>query len=232
MQNPQLAMAISVDEKASFDNFWAGRNAELLAALTACVKTGDPHLIYYYGTTASGKSHLLYSAMRLAHRQKLNTSFLPLSDEYITPTMLDLVDVNNLVCVDDIHAWAGLLDRERALFALFERIKSAGGQLVISAQNAVSDHAWAIPDLRSRLASGLIYPLWNLDEAEQIEMLAFRAQHKGLSIGTEVLKFLARRSSRDTGELVKLLDEIDQSALIEKRRVTIPFLKEFFAARS
>jgi len=59
-------------------------------------------------------------------------------------------------------------------------------------------------------------------------MLAFRARHKGLEIGEEVLKFILRRRTRDTGELVELLDAIDRSAMIEKRRVTIPFLKQLF----
>jgi len=228
MQNPQLAFPLSVDDKASFDNFWPGRNEELLAALDACALHREPPLIYFYGKRASGKSHLLYAAMRQANKQKTNTSFLPLSDDYITPAMLDLVDVSQLVCVDDIHAWAGIRDYERALFSLFERIKSSGGRLIISAKSAVADHAWEIPDLRSRLASGLIYPLWGLDESEQLAMLAFRARHKGLEIGEEVLKFILRRRTRDTGELVELLDAIDRSAMIEKRRVTIPFLKQLF----
>ena len=47
--------------------------------------------------------------------------------------MLSLVDVSSVVCVDDIHVWAGDDRKERALFSLFEQIQAKQGRLLITA---------------------------------------------------------------------------------------------------
>ena len=225
--NEQLAMPLSVDKKASFENFWVGQHHELLAALKSAVEHGQPPLVYCYGPKASGKSHLLYAAMRLAADHQINTSYLPLRDSYINIDMLSLVDLSGIVCVDDIGAWSGDNQKERVLFSLFEQIRANNGRLLVMASNAPSKQGFVIADLVSRLASGLLYPLHELNDSDQRAVLKFRAKQKGLVIPDEVLKYLSERSSRDTGELIKLLEALDHAALVAKRRVTIPFVKQF-----
>ncbi len=227
MFNEQLAMPLSVDQKASFDNFWVGEHRELLASFKAAVELGEPRLLYCYGPTAVGKSHLLYAAMRLATQRQVNTSYLPLRDPYINTDMLSLVDVSNVVCVDDINAWAGDDLKERALFSLFEQIKSSDGRLLVTSSNAPAEQGFVIPDLISRLASGLLYPLRELKDLEQRAVMKLRAKHKGLDINDDVLKYLSERTSRDTAKLIALLDELDRAALVAKRRITIPFVKQY-----
>ena len=80
MTSEQLALPISVDQKASFDNFWPGDHEELVASFKNAVERGQPSLVYCYGPQTSGKSHLLYAAMRLASDHQINTSYLPLAD--------------------------------------------------------------------------------------------------------------------------------------------------------
>ena len=227
MSIEQLAIPLSVDEKASFDNFWSGKHQELIASFKAAVEHGQPSLVYCYGPEASGKSHLLYAAMRLASELKVNTSYLALTDPCINADMLSLVDLASVVCVDDISAWAGDNDKERALFSLFEQIKANDGCLLITASNAPLEQGFIIPDLASRLASGLIYPLHQLNEEQQGFVLKLRAKHKGLNIGDDVVKYLCQRTTRDTAKLILLLEELDHAALVAKRRITIPFVKQF-----
>jgi len=49
-----------------------------------------------------------------------------------------------------------------------------------------------------------------------------------LLISDDTVKFLLKRSSRDNRELFEILDRIDQASLVEKRRITIPFLQSLF----
>jgi len=125
----QLAFPLSGDDKASFENFWVGHNTELVTAIKSSVCTGEPKVMYFYGAQSCGKSHLLFAAMRLAKQEIINTSYLSLTDTHINPDMLSVVDVEHLVCIDNVHAWAGKEREERALFTLFEQIKHSGGQL-------------------------------------------------------------------------------------------------------
>lgn len=221
----QIPLPLNLGDKATFDNFWVGHNSELVAAIRSSVETSEPRLIYFYGPANCGKSHLLFAAMKLAKEEIVNTSYLSLADENVTPELLAVVDVAHLVCIDDLQCWGGDVNRERALFTLFEQVRHHGGQLLLGATQPPDQCGFGLADLVSRLASGLVYPLRELSEEQQFEALKMRAHKRGLSISNEAVKYLLSRSSRDTGELFSLLDEIDRVSLIEKRKITIPFLQ-------
>lgn len=225
----QLAFPLSGDDKASFENFWVGHNTELVSAIKASVKTAEPKVVYFYGAQSSGKSHLLFAAMRLAKEEVINTSYLSLTDSYVAPDMLSVIDVQHLVCIDNIQAWAGDESKERALFTLFEQIKHAGGQLIVSASQPPESSGFTIRDLVSRLSSGLIYPLSELSDEQQFEVIKMRAKHRGLSITDDVVRYILTRSTRNTGELLAVLDKIDHASLVEKRKITIPFLQQILS---
>jgi len=227
----QLAFALTGNDKASFENYWAGKSVELVNVIKASaeiiepVSADKPRVIYFYGSSGVGKSHLLFAALRHAKELNAKTSYLSLSDAYVSPDMLAVVDVHNLVCIDDVDAWAGDKEKERALFSMFEQIKHAGGQLLLSSTRPPEAAEFVIPDLVSRLSSGLIYPLHELDDEQRFEALKVRAKARGLSISDDSVRYLMSRSPRDTSELFELLDKIDHASLVEQRRVTIPFLQ-------
>lgn len=221
----QIPLPLNLGDKATLDNFWVGHNSELVAAIKTSVETGEPRLVYLYGPSSSGKSHLLFAAMKLAKEEVVNTSYLSLLDSNIGPEMLDVIDVAHLVCIDNVEAWAGEAEKERALFSLFEQVKYAGGQMLLSASQAPELCGFSLADLISRLSSGLVYPISELTEQQQFEAIKMRSNNRGLTISDDAVRYLLSRSSRDTGELFALLDEIDQASLIEKRKLTIPFLQ-------
>ena len=70
----QIPLALNVGDKATFENYWVGHNSELVTALLAGVRTGDPQIVYFYGPPGAGKSHLLFAAMRLAKDEVINSS--------------------------------------------------------------------------------------------------------------------------------------------------------------
>lgn len=221
----QLTFPLGVSDRASFDNYFLGQNTELVNAIKASVRGLDTSLLYFYGAPNSGKSHLLFAALSLAKADGIKASYISLGDEYVVPEMLSAIDMSNLVLVDNADTWAGDREKERALFTLFEQIKHAGGQLLISASQPSEAAGFAIPDLVSRLSSGLIYAVTALSEEQQFDALKMRASHRGLSISDEALKYLLTRMTRDTGEIFELLERIDHASLAEQRRVTIPFLQ-------
>ena len=73
--------------------------------------------------------------------------------------------------------------------------------------------------------SGLIYGLHPLTEEQQLDAITMRANQRGLLISEDTVKFLVKHSSRDNRELFMILEQIDQASLVEKRRITIPFIQ-------
>ena len=221
----QMALPLTLDDKASFANFLEGDNREVVQALKARLSDHNQTILYFYGISGAGKSHLMFAMQRLAQQQQADSIYLSLQDPRMTVELIEMVEANSIVCIDDVNAWAGDSEKERALFALFERVKHQHGQLIISASQSPDCCGFELTDLVSRLASGLVYPLHTLNEDQQFEAIKLRANHRGLRISDEVIKYLLSRSSRDSTQLFDLLDQIDKASLIEKRRITIPFLQ-------
>lgn len=224
-KNGQLTISLGDQDKASFESFWSVNNNELITALQSSVCHSDPTLIYLYGPSGSGKSHLLFSVMRLARQKSIDTRYVCLTDDYVTPELLSSTDMAQIVCVDDAQAWSGEEEKERALFTLFEQVRHAKGQLFVSARQAPDSSGFLLRDLVSRLSSGLIYPIIELDDTQRAEALKLKAKQRGFHLSDDVVKFLMNHVSRDTTELFRVFDLIDRVSLVEKRKVTIPFLQ-------
>jgi len=167
--------------------------------------------------------------MRFARDEEVNTSYLSLRDDSVNAEMLSIVDVNNLVYIDNVDAWAGDEDKERALFTLFEQIKHASGQLIVSSSQDPESTEFFIRDLQSRLSSGLIYPLHRLTEEQLVDVIKMRSNQRGLEITDNVVMFLLRHFTRDVRELFDMVDKIDKAAIAEQRRITVPFIQTLFA---
>ena len=224
-QSSQLPLALNVSDKANFDNFYQGDNDELVAAIQSCVLKTEPRNLYFYGPTGTGKSHLLFAAMRLAKDEAIKCSYLSLSDPNVSPEFLKELELQHIICIDNVNEWAGDELKEQALFTLFEQIKHSEGHLIISASKPPEQCAFELVDLKSRLSSGLVYPLKELTESQQRDAIKARAEDRGLDMTDEAINYLLSRSSRNTSELFTILDTIDRASLVEKRKITIPFLQ-------
>ena len=229
-KSAQLPLALNVSDKANFSNFHHGDNSELIAAIQSYVKRSESRSLYFYGPSSTGKSHLLFAAMRLAKNEGIKCSYLSLADSRISPEFLQELDLQHIICVDNVNEWAGDDFKEAALFTMFEQIKHSGGHLIISAGKLPELCGFKLVDLVSRLASGLVYPLLELTDKQQAEAVKMRANERGLIMADEVINYLLSRSSRNTGELFAILDKIDRASLIEKRKVTIPFLRSIVSS--
>lgn len=225
----QMPLAVGLSDHASFDNFWKGHNAELLASLKQLVEQGEPSPLYFYGASESGKSHLLYALMRHARLHNKATIYLALNQPAVNAAMLEAVNASDIICIDDINLWAGNTDKERALFALFERIKHANGALVTTANQRPDKANFKLPDLISRLSSGTLYTLSALNDEQRHQALKMRAEQRGLKMNDETIRYLLTRMPRSNREVFSFLDKIDTASLIEKRKITIPFLQKMLA---
>ena len=222
----QLTLPIHANDNACFENFYSGSNASTVEALKSLVETGESQPVLLRGHTGSGKSHLLFAVARRLKALDKTFSYLDLSQEDAVPALLEYADADAWVLLDDLHAWAGELEKERALFALYERVKRADGVWLGTANASVEAIGFQLPDLVSRLRSGLDFHLQTLDEAGKLEALRLRALHRGISLREDAIQYLANRFSRDMHQLFELLEKIDRDSLQAQRKVTIPFLRE------
>lgn len=228
----QLALNLRLRDSASFANFSPARNAEALDCLRRALDTlsgGSPseRVIYIWGPTGSGRSHLLQAACHYAQVLASNFSYVPLHDAIqLSPASLDDLDAAPLVCLDDVQAVAGKRAWEESVFAVAERLRSRSGLLIAAADAPPTQLNLTLPDLVTRLGWGPVFSLHALDDDEKIAALQLRAQRLGLELPVEVARYVLARYPRDMNSLFAWLDRADRQSLAAQRRLTIPFVRE------
>jgi len=226
----QLPLGIRLKDSNTFGNFVSGPNGEVLAFLQTQLRGGAA--VYLWGAGDTGKTHLLQAACHEAGMAGLRTAYVPLACwRELAVELLEGLEAADLVCIDDVAAIAGQAPWEAALFHLYNRLRDVGGNLLVSGTLPPPSLPLALPDLRSRLAWGMVFQLQPLDDEEKLAGLCQRARARGLELPEKVGRYLLQRCPRDMSTLFRLLESLDRASLAAQRRLTIPFVKEVMDAQ-
>jgi DnaA family protein len=210
----QLLLNIAPEWVPTLDNFVAGRNAELLAALChALTRTAGEKSFYLWGEAGSGKSHLLQAVVGGACASGRSAVYV----------RREVPEAAEVVAVDEVEA----LDEpaQIALFELYNQMREHGGLLLVSGTVAPLQLSLR-DDLRTRLGWGMVYQVQSLSDAEKISALEQHAVARGLILPPEVTQYLLRHGRRDLPALLATLDALDAHCLRAQRGASVPLLKE------
>ena len=223
----QLPLAVHLRDDATFDNYHPGDNALILEELRRQGAGGERY-IYLFGGQGSGKSHLLQAACHQATELGGVAVYLPLKDllTYDPAVLFEGLDQVQLVCLDDIDQVVGDPVWDRALFKLFNELADNHSNLLIAANNTVAELSIGLPDLTSRLSWGTVFHIYTLNDQQRLDILRLRAQSRGMDLSDDVAQYIYSRCQRDTNSLISVVQTLDKVSLQEKRRLTMPFVKD------
>jgi len=221
--NQQLTLGIRLQDDATFDNFFSGHNEKIIHNLI----NQEESYVFLFGSAGTGKSHLLQAACHQVGQKGLPVAYLPLAEEGLMPAMLDGLENMSLIALDDIQYIAGNDDWERALFNLYNRARDKGVTILVSSNEPLISLKVKLPDLKSRLSWGPVFQLNPLSDKEKQKALQQRAKLRGLELEDDVVTYLLKRSPRDMNSLFQIFEKLDQASMIEKRKLTIPFIKNY-----
>lgn len=227
----QLLLRLRLRADATFANYVAGAaNAPALHALRTWLEQPEGGIFYLFGAPGCGRSHLLQAACHL--QATTAPVYLPLADfaTAAPAALLESLELAALLCLDDIDTVLTDPDWCEALFHLCNRVFAAGHKLLVSASVAPAQLDCHLADLRSRLSWGGSFRLHALDDAGRGEFLQLRARERGFELNAEVVAYILNRHSRDPVLLLRLLDELDRQSLAQKKRITVPFVRQIIDA--
>jgi len=219
----QLTLGIRLHDDATFDNYFAGKNEPVVHNL----QIQEEPYVFLFGADGTGKSHLLQAACHETGTQGLPVVYLPLAEEGLMPAMLDGLENMSLIALDDIQEIIGNEDWEYALFNLYNRVREKGVSMLVSSTEPLASLNIKLADLKSRLSWGPIFQLSSLSDIEKQRALQQRAKNRGVDLADDVVTYLLKRSSRDMNSLFSLFEELDKASMVEKRKLTIPFIKDY-----
>ncbi|MGO1461742.1 MAG: DnaA regulatory inactivator Hda [Marinobacter sp.] len=227
MSASQMVLGVRLRDDARFDNFHGARNRDAALRILSVFKqpAGLP-VVVVCGDSDTGKSHLLQAACHHAEAQGKTAVCISIAElEPFGPEALAGLETMDIVALDDLDRVAGKEDWEEAVFHLYNRLHDGGHMLVVSLSETAGSLPFVLPDLVSRLHHGFTVQLGIYRDNDRLKILMARAEQRGLTMTDEVAGFIMRRAPRRLGDLLSILDTLDENSLRAQRRLTIPFVK-------
>ena len=220
----QLILPLGSNPRHTFANFYAEGNPGIIKALESRSRQGGS--LWLHGPRDSGKTHLLQAVCHQAKTLDQVAAYLPLKQvRELGPDALHGLERCVWICLDDVDAVLGRDDWEHGLFGLVNQAVDHGASLLIAARGSASSVSVKLPDLQSRLRGAVSFPLQPLDDDQQSEALRRRARSQGYDLPEDAVRYMQRHVARGLGQLCRLLDRLEQAALSQQRRITVPFVR-------
>lgn len=168
-----------------------------------------------HGPTGSGKSHLV-AAWAAASDAKI-----------LTATALNLETVATLgpreaIAVEDVDRALPSDIRDRAIFALFER----GMPFLLTGREPAALWPTVLPDLASRFAAVLAFPIWAPDDALLAAIARKLFADRQLQVPEAVISQMIVSLERSPAAIRDFVARADARALAEKRPVTTALIRD------
>src|SRR5712691_8997087 len=148
----QLLLELAPPPPPTLENFFPGRNGAALKALRAALEGGE-RFVFLWGPRGSGKTHLLRGFAEAAKAKLVAAYIAGANSDWTRVAKLEAAALDE--------------DGQVAAFDLCNRLLASGGALAAGGEAPPAQLALR-PDLRSRLASGIVLQLHPLSEAEKI----------------------------------------------------------------
>ena len=86
-------------------------------------------------------------------------------------------------------------------------MRQTGTQLIVAGHMAAQQLKIQLPDLQSRLQSGLLFQLSELSDGDKLLALQLRARQRGLDLPDAVGEFILLRADRNLSALMQILGD-------------------------
>jgi chromosomal replication initiator protein len=206
-----------------FANFIVGSANRLAHAASLSVAERPGHAynpLFLYGGVGLGKTHLMHAVgnqviAKFPRKKVVYATSERFTNEFITSIQQGKVDDFraryrriDLLLIDDIQFIADKERTQEEFFHTFNAIHEDGKQIVLTSDRPPKAILALEERLRSRFEWGLIADLTAPDLETRIAILRAKAEESGISIGSDVIEFIARKVVSNIRELEGALNRI------------------------
>ena len=124
----------TINTNFDFENFLVGsKNLEVFSVLKSWSSGRGSKIIYLWGESSVGKTHLLHSALKMVSERSI---YIPLKEvEGLEPSLFSGLAEVGVLALDDVDSISGKIEFEESLFNLFNLVVSNGARLILSAKD-------------------------------------------------------------------------------------------------
>ncbi|MGR3838725.1 MAG: chromosomal replication initiator DnaA [Cognatishimia sp.] len=214
----QLGLDLPARAALGRDDFFVSNANAMALALVESWPNWAANKLAIIGPEGSGKTHLTsvwaaQSGARIVEARALSKDDVP-----------DLAQ--GPVAVENIPAIAQDQARQDALFHLHNLVLAEGHSILFTGVSEPKHWGLTLPDLRSRLEGTTIASLRQPDDALLTILLAKLFDDRQLVPDAKTIAYMVKNIDRSFAEARRLVRDIDQASLAQKRPVTRSFVAE------
>jgi chromosomal replication initiation ATPase DnaA len=173
-----------------------------------------------YGPVASGKTHL--GAVWAEKSAAVCVKASSINEDVIR----DIADMNHHVIIEDGDSLIGNINGEKGLFHLYNIFKEEQRSFLLTLNEPPVRRAFALPDLASRLRAAPSVAIREPDEQLLGALIVKLFNDRQVRVGADALNYILPRIERSFEAVRDLVEAADRKAMIEKRKISIPLLRE------
>jgi chromosomal replication initiator protein len=229
----------------TFENFITSKSNQFAysSALEVANRPGDRfNPLYIFSKPGNGKTHLLHAIGNHVRINSPATDFAYICLGRFSPDLSanslrsnfsqfkeSLPDLD-LILIDDIDLLSGHQKAQKDMISLFDAFYGPRKQLVASANRPPSLIRGLLPQLSSRLESGLLAEMDLADNSTKMRILEVKASQEKLNIPDDVIFFLAN-STNNLNTLMKYLTSLQAYNSLYHRKIDMYTVKSIIKAR-
>ena len=173
-----------------------------------------------YGPVASGKTHL--GAVWAEQSSAVCIKAASINEEMIR----DIANMKQNVIIEDGDGLIGDIGGEKGLFHLYNIFKEEQKSFLLTLQEPPVRRAFALPDLASRMRAAPSVAIREPDEQLLSALLVKHFSDRQIRVNADVLNYILPRIERSFEAVRDLVEAADRKALVEKRKISIPLMRE------
>jgi chromosomal replication initiation ATPase DnaA len=173
-----------------------------------------------YGPVASGKTHL--GAVWAEQSSAICIKAASINEEVIR----DIANMKQHVIIEDGDRLIGDIVGEKGLFHLYNIFKEEQKSFLLTLQEPPVRRAFALPDLASRMRAAPSVAIREPDEQLLSALLVKHFSDRQIRVNADVLHYILPRIERSFEAVRDLVEAADRKALVEKRKISIPLMRE------
>ncbi len=225
MNQTQVPLQFSHKDTYKFSDFIG--SAEVVRSLINYQNL--PPFTYLWGPRFAGKTFLTLALLEHLKSDGYGVvvvDALKILDQELVEHLLDTVD---FLLVEDVCQLNANMTNETALFNLYNACTARQKKLLVTATLPQRSDDWQLPDLKSRLNSGLILSLDVLKGDDAVECIRKQFATHGMPMDEAVINYLKTTQNTSLANLYPLFERLSLNSLKLKRKVTIPMIKDVIA---
>jgi chromosomal replication initiator protein len=186
-------------------------------------------LIYLYGPSGVGKSHLVRQFVRDVQRQnpklRLANSTASefagnLSNAHVNQRHAEFEAQHtalDLLVLEDLAGIQGRTAAQKMLVVILDELKRTGGRVIVTGTSLPGRLKNVIPRLVSRLRGGLCIPIDLLDEPSRLSFTRHFAERRQIPLAPQTAELLAKHGLATPRELLAAVINLDLAARRKER---------------